>query len=183
MILEKHRLNKENTILLIIDIQERLASVMESREKVTENTNILISTASEMKIPIIVTEQYPKGIGPTLKEINLTEESKIFEKISFSAFVGDIKSEIEKLNRKKVIITGMECHVCVYQTARDLIAEGYEVFVARDAVCSRTIDNHLNGLELMKNFGTVISNTESIVFDLLKVAGTPEFKTISKLIK
>lgn len=180
----KYTLNKDNTILLIIDIQEKLASIMKHRERVIDNTKILITAAKEMGMPIIITEQYPKGIGPTVVEIKeAVDNVKPFEKISFTAYIDEIKEALDATGRKKVVITGMETHICVFQTARDLLENGYEVFVARDAVCSRTKENFLNGLELMKDTGAVVSNTEAIVFDLLKVAGTPEFKVLSKLIK
>lgn len=185
VILDKYILNKDSTILLIIDIQEKLSSVMKYNEQVIDNTQILITASKELDIPTIITEQYPKGIGPTVSEIkdNIKDDVKIFEKTSFTAYINEVKSALEATGRKKVIITGMETHVCVLQTARDLIQNGYHVFIAKDAVCSRTKENFLNSLEQMKEFGAVITNTETIVFDLLKKAGTPEFKVLSKLIK
>lgn len=169
---------------MIIDIQDRLAAPMKDKDEVINNTNVLIQAAKEMDMPIIVTEQYPKGLGPTVDELteNLDDVNR-FAKIDFSAYVDDIKEAIKQTGRKRVIITGMETHICVFQTTRDLLADGYEVIVARDAVTSRKEENFLNGLDLMKDMGAVISNTESIVFDLLKKAGTPEFKVLSKLIK
>lgn len=183
--MKNHILNKEDTVLFIIDIQERLSAVMKDKEEVINNTLILIEACKEMDMPIVITEQYPKGIGSTVDEIKsrIKDDVKIFEKISFTGYTEEVKSALEATNRKKVLITGMETHVCVYQTARDLIANGYEVFIARDAVCSRTKENFQNALDLMKDMGAVITNTETIVFDLLKVAGTPEFKVLSKLIK
>lgn len=182
--MEKYTLNKDNTVLFIIDIQEKLASVMKHKEQIIDSTKILVAAAKEMALPIIVTEQYPKGIGSTVVDIKETiGDVKIFEKNSFTAYIDEVKEALETTGRKKVIITGMETHICVFQTARDLIDNGYEVFIARDAVCSRTKENFLNGLELVKDVGAVISNTESIVFDLLKMSGTPEFKVLSKLIK
>lgn len=183
--MNKFILNKEDTILIVIDIQEKLGSVMKDLDKVVKNTNILVTACKEMNMPAIVTEQYPKGIGPTVSEIkeNLREDMIIFEKNSFSAYTDEVKSYLEKSGKKKVIITGMETHICVFQTTRALLADGYEVFVARDAVVSRTEENYLNGLDMMKDAGAVISNTETIIFDLLKVSGTPEFKVLSKLIK
>lgn len=181
----KYTLNKENTILFVIDIQEKLASVMKYKDQIINNTNVLVTAAREMDLPIIITEQYPKGIGPTVTDIKETidNNAKIFEKNSFTAYIDGVKEALEATGRKKVIIVGMEAHICVFQTARDLIDNGYEVFIPRDAVCSRTKENFENGLELMKDVGAVISNTESVVFDLLKVSGTPEFKVLSKLIK
>lgn len=182
--MEKYILNKEDAVIMIIDIQERLVPVMKYKDEVINNNKILIQASKEMDIPIIYTEQYPKGLGHTIVELDeLIENGKRFEKTSFSAINEEVRSTLESLGRKKLIITGMETHVCVFQTVRDLILEGYEVFVVKDGVASRTKDNYLNGLELMKDMGAVITNTETIVFDLLKRAGTSEFKTMSKLIK
>lgn len=182
--MEKYILSKEDTAIMIIDIQERLAPVMKYKDKVVNNTKILIQASKEMDIPIIYTEQYPKGLGHTIEELEeLLENAKRFEKTSFSAINEEVKEALVELGKKKVIIVGMETHVCVYQTVRDLLSNGYEVFVVSDGVASRAKNNYLNGLDLMKNMGAVIINTESIVFDLLKEAGTPEFKIMSKLIK
>lgn len=182
--MDKFTLKKEETVLMIIDIQERLAPAMENGKKVIDNTNILIKTAQKLDIPIIGTEQYPKGLGKTVAEIRENVNTELFyEKIAYSAYIEEVKLELKKLGRKKVIITGMETHVCVFQTARDLLDNGYQVFVAEDGVCSRTRENYLNGLSLMDKMGATITNTETIMFDLLKVAGTPIFKELSKLIK
>lgn len=182
--MDKFNLNSEETFLLIIDIQDRLAKAMEYGEKVIEKTDILISTAEEMDMPVIVTEQYPKGLGNTVPQLDVKlKNAKKFEKINFSAYIGEIKEAIEQTEKKKVIMTGMETHVCVFQTARDLISNGYEVYIVSDGVCSRTKEDYLNGLDLMKSMGAIIISTETVVFDLLKKAGTPEFKLLSKLIK
>lgn len=182
--MDKFKLNSEETFLLIIDIQERLVNAMKYGEQVIDKTDILISTAEELNMPVIVTEQYPKGLGSTVPQLESKLKSgKKFEKMNFSVYIDEIKNAIEETGRKKVIITGMETHVCVFQTARDLINNGYEVFIASDGVCSRTKQNHLNGLDLIESMGAVITNTETIIFDLLGKAGTPEFKVLSKLIK
>lgn len=182
--MDKYTLNRENTLLLIIDIQERLAPVVRQEKEVIENNKILIKTANTLNIPIIVTEQYPKGLGPTVREVkDSLQDAKIFEKISFTACTEEVMESLEGHGRKKIIITGMETHVCVFQTARDLLDKGYQVFLVADGVSSRTKENYKNSLELMRDMGALISNTETIVFDLLKKAGTPEFKALSKLIK
>jgi len=184
MQVDKFTLKQEEAVLMIIDIQERLVPAMENGKKVVDNTNILIKTAQKLDIPIIGTEQYPKGLGKTVPEIRENIDTDgFYEKLSYSAYIDEVRQALSKLGRKKVIITGMETHVCVFQTVRDLLEDGYQVFVAGDAVCSRTRDNYLNGLSLMDKMGAVITNTESIMFDLLKVAGTPVFKELSKLIK
>lgn len=180
--------NQDDTVLLIIDIQERLAPVIYEQEQVIANTVVLAKTAAEMNLPVIVTEQYPRGLGPTIPEIatvlaeNLPESQK-FAKMEFSACTPEVSAALAATGRRKVIITGMETHVCVFQTTRQLLASGYEVFITRDAVSSRTAVNRENGLQLMAAMGAVISNTETLVFDLLEVSGTPLFKKISKLIK
>lgn len=182
--MDKFYLNREDTVLMIIDIQEKLVPVMKYRDQVIKNSRILISGAKEMNFPILVTEQYPKGLGRTVPEIlELIDEESIFEKNSFTAYTDEVKEALKLLGRKKVLVTGMETHICVFQTVRDLINDGYEVFLVKDAVASRTKSNFLNGLDLMKSLGSVITNTETAVFDLLKVSGTPEFKFMSKLIK
>lgn len=182
--MNKFTLDKQDTILMVIDIQERLVPAMSLADQVIKNTTILISAAKEFNMPIITTEQYPRGLGPTLGELkDLIGPNYLFEKTSFTAYTEEVKLALEKLNRKKVIITGTETHVCVLQTIRDLLASGYDVFIASDAVCSRSQANFLNALDLIKSMGAVVTNTESIVFDLLKDAASPEFKTLSKLIK
>lgn len=180
----KYELNKKEALFLVIDIQEKLANVMDYKEQTVSNTKVLIEAGKLMDIPIIFTEQYPKGIGSTIEELKKDlDRPEVYEKNSFNAYIDDIKNAIDEKKRKKIIIAGMETHICVMQTARELIAAGYEVFIARDAVCSRTKENFENGLEQMKDMGAIISNTEAIIFDLLKISGTPEFKALSKMIK
>lgn len=182
--MNKYTLVREESLLLVVDIQERLVPAMKYGEKVIKNTNILVAGAKEMNIPIVVTEQYPKGLGKTVSEISSGLDGvEVFEKTLFSACTEELVECLEKWGKKKIILTGMETHVCVFQTVRDLIGLGYEVFVASDGLSSRYEENHRNGLELMKDVGAVITNTETILFDLLKIAGTSEFKVISKLIK
>ncbi|HHX59514.1 MAG TPA: hydrolase [Epulopiscium sp.] len=182
--MHKFILDKDQAILMVIDIQERLVPAMSAADQVINNTNILISTAKEFNMPIITTEQYPRGLGRTVPQLkDNIDPNYLFEKTSFTAYTEEVKHTLEKLNRKKIIISGMETHICVFQTIRDLLTAGYDVFVASDGVCSRTKENYNNGLRLIGNIGAVITNTETIVFDLLKAAGTPEFKVLSKLIK
>ncbi len=177
-------INREDVALMIIDIQEKLVAVMKDRDKVINNNIILINAAKEMNFPIISTEQYPKGLGRTVPEIlDLIDEENVYAKNSFTAYTDQVKEQLKSLGKKKVLITGMETHICVFQTVRDLINDGYEVFLVKDAVASRTKANFLNGLDLMKSLGAIITNTETTVFDLLKISGTAEFKVMSKLIK
>ena len=182
--MNKYILIPEEAVLLVIDIQDRLVPVMKYGEQVIRNTKTIISYAKKLGVPIIATEQYPKGLGKTVSEVSSNlEEALTYEKVTFSGCTREVTSALKELARKKIIITGMETHVCVFQTVRDLLAQGYQVFVVRDAVCSRTKENYLNGLSLMSSMGAVVTNTETVFFDLMKEAGTPLFKELSKLIK
>lgn len=178
------KIRQDDAALVIIDIQERLAPAMEFAEESIKNTNVLIEMANTYNMPVVVTEQYPSGLGHTLEEIskNFNENVKIIDKISYSAYE-HIKDYLEETGKKQIIMTGMETHVCVYQTARDLNYNGYDVYIAKDAVDSRFKVNFENGLEIMRDMGINISNTETILFDVMEMAGTEEFKKLSKLIK
>lgn len=182
--MDKYILYKEETALMIIDIQERLIPAMKYGQKVIENTKKLSSISKALNIPIIITEQYPRGLGNTVSEINqIVEGTAKYEKMKFSACTEEVNNVLSNHAKKKIIVTGMETHVCVYQTVRDLLSNGYEVFVVSDAVCSRSKENYKNGLSLMSEMGAIVTNTETVFFDLMKEAGTPLFKELSKLIK
>jgi nicotinamidase-related amidase len=181
----KFILDKEDAVLLIVDIQERLAAVMKERDRVVRNNLHLIDLARMTDVPVVVTEQYPKGLGRTVAELqSALPPYQPIEKISFNccgepAFL----AEIRKLNRKKIVLTGMETHICVLQTATGLLQDGFIPHVVGDAICSRTEENWRTGLAFMRDAGAVITCTETVLFQLLKVAGTEEFKKISQRIK
>lgn len=174
-----------SSALVVVDIQERLAAVMEAREKVTANVGRLIALAGLMSIPVIVTEQYPKGLGPTIEEIRkVVPGFSPIEKITFDC-CGEprFNEEVRKTGRKHIILTGMETHICVLQTCLGLLADNRFVHVPEDAVCSRTGENRQTGIAFMRNAGAVITSTETVLFQILRQAGTEEFRAISKLIK
>ena len=181
--MDKFILEKNDTVLLIVDIQERLTKAMKYEDEAIKGTNILIEAANLMDIPILVTEQYPKGLGRTTEELKNLEKAKFFEKTLFTACIDGLVEELKTLGRKKVIVVGMETHVCVYQTVRDLVSLGYYPFLAQDAVSSRSKSNTKNGLKLIDDVGGVVTNVETILFDLMKDAKVEEFKAISALIK
>jgi len=182
--LAKHHLEKDNCALLIIDLQDSLMKVMDQAEKVYKNTQLLISTCTQLAMPVVVTEQYPKGLGKTAAAITDHLDTYVrIEKTAFSACTEDTIQALTELGRKQVLIVGSETHICVFQTVRDLIALGYAPYVISDAVCSRFKLNYKNGIHLMQEEGAVITNAETVVFDLLKKSGTPEFKAISPLLK
>ncbi len=177
-------LNKENTCLFLIDLQERLMAAMEKRDSVLKNAEILLKGAKALQVPLVVTEQYPKGLGHIVEELSLLlEAAPVFEKTKFSAYDERVEAALNACGRKQILVFGSESHICVLQTVRDLLAKGYEVYVISDACCSRTEQNHQLGLNYMQALGAHIVSTELALFDLLKEAGSPEFKLISGLIK
>ena len=177
----------ENTILLVLDIQEKLIPVIQNNEKIIKSTELLIKYFKELNIPIIYTEQYPKGLGKTVLEIKNSlndAKSKYFSKNSFSAYPV-IKEEVLKLKdegKTSIIVAGVETHICVYQTIKDLKGD-FEILVPFETVGSRNPENYKNGLDLIKEMGASITNVETILFDLIKTSEHPSFKVISKLIK
>lgn len=185
MVTKKYKLESADTVFILIDMQEKLMKVMSHREKVYRNNGILMELAHRYEMPVVACEQYPKGMGPTVPEIQqvLPGDHYRIEKLNFSAFTDKLKEILKSINRNTVIITGSEAHICVLQTTRDLLGAGYNVHVVRDAICSRFKENYLNALELMREMGAVVTNTETVAFDILTCAGTPEFKAISKIIK
>jgi len=177
-------LNAESTALVVIDIQVALARVMHEKDRLIENARKLIQGAKVLGLPIIVTEQYPKGLGRTVPEIAELIDAKPIEKTAFSccgeaAFV----EAVEKLGRSQLVLCGIETHVCVYQTASGLAERGYEVEVAADGVSSRTVSNKLIGLDRMKDAGARLTSVEMALFELLEVAGGDAFKEIIKIVK
>lgn len=184
------RLSPARAALLVIDIQERLISVMpdEIAPMIVRNVKILVDAASRLGLPIVVSQQYPKGLGPTVADIAavLPETAHRYDKVEFSApsaqpFAALRKTELA--SRDQWIVTGMEAHICVYQSVRDLVGDGNAVHVVADAVCSRTKQNWRAGLDLMNRVGAIRTTTEICVFDLLERAGTDHFKALSKAIK
>lgn len=181
-------LDRQDAVLLVVDVQERLSAAMPAPEleRVLRNTRLLVEAAKTLGLPVLVTEQYPRGLGPTVAALReaLPPEAAPVEKVKFScAAVDEVARRLAETGRHQVVLAGMEAHVCVFQTARDLSRDGFVPFVPRDAVCSRTAENHAVGLDLMREAGATITSTESVVFDLLGAAGTPEFKKLSALIK
>lgn len=173
----------EECVLVVIDLQEKLMKVMPDREEVVRNTLILLELANQFQIPVVVTEQYPKGLGPTVPEItSQLKGNRLLEKITYSA-CPELVDQLKETGRGQVVVVGSETHICVYQTVRDLLAADFKVQVPCDAVCSRRTLNYENGLSLMRELGAVITNTETLVFDMLKKAGTKEFKVMSALVK
>jgi nicotinamidase-related amidase len=178
-------LNTANTVLILIDFQERLFPVMNAKEKLLQNVVKLVKGAKALEIPVIITEQYPKGLGPTIPEIKeLLPDMKPIEKVCFSCCDNEaFNKSLESLKRKQVLITGIEAHICVYQTAMALARQGYEVQVVTDCVSSREPDNKAVALARMGAAGINPTTTEMALFELLKVAQGDKFKQISSIVK
>jgi len=178
-------LRRDDTVLLMIDMQEKLLPVMQHSESVLSKVSTLLKAANILSIPIFYTEQYPKGLGSTAASL-LTDltNAKRFEKMTFSCCGSDtFLDALGEIGRDQVLICGIESHVCVSQTALDLLDEGAQVHVAVDACSSRSADCYQNALSRMSREGVILTNAESAVFEMLHVAGTDEFKQISRLIK
>ncbi len=175
---------REQTALLVIDVQERLMPVIYEQEKIFANVNKLLRGAEILSLETIITEQYPKGLGNTCKEVEIGENKTLIEKVCFSCMLSEPVTEQLKLtNKKSLIICGVESHICVLKTTLDALKQGYEVHVVADAVSSRTAENKQIALDRMRQAGAFITSVEMILFMLLDKAGTDEFKAISKLIK
>ena len=178
-------LKKETTALLIIDLQERILPVIRNYEVVVENTIKLIKGFKTLQLPIYFTEQYPKGLGPTSKKV--LDELKGYSaihKMSFSCSgAGDLFNELHKKKLSQIVVCGVESHVCIQQTVLDLLANNFQANLAADAVSSRKEIDYKTALQRMLALGAEITTTESILFELLQVCGTPEFKEVSKIVK
>ena len=184
--MQNNLLNTENCLFLIIDIQEKLLKAQHNSEKLQKNSVILAKTAKILNIPVIVSEQYPQGLGSTISEIkeNLPENAKYFEKKSFSCCSdSDFIDYLNSTGRKKIIVSGIESHVCVHQTVSDLIASGFEVYLVKDAISSRKEFECEIGFDRMIFNGAIPSCTEMILFELIKSSSHENFKQIQALIK
>lgn len=182
------KLRPERTVFLLVDVQERLASAMpaESWGEARRAFVALVEGAKVLQVPVVMTEQYPKGLGRTVEELagRLPPDAAPIDKLAFSCVDAEpVMARLRQLGRDQIVVGGIECHVCVYQSARDLVQAGYQVHVLTDASLSRTEANRRLGLELMRQAGTVLSSSEVVLFDLLGQAGTPQFKAISALVK
>jgi nicotinamidase-related amidase len=175
----------KETVLLIIDIQGNLAHSMYGKDLLFENVQRLIKGIQVLEIPILWIEQNPQGLGPTIPEIaNLLSGIQPIGKISFSGCRNDrFMQALKTLERKQVLITGIETHICVHQTAADLVDMGYEVQVVADAVSSRNLVNKEIGLQKMRDSGVRLTSVETALFELLEVAEGERFKEILKIVK
>jgi nicotinamidase-related amidase len=183
------RLDPQTTVIFVVDVQEKLAAAMpeDTLATVLRNTGILLDAAEALGVRVVASEQYPKGLGPTVPAL--------VEKLSALGGAAMVKNTFDAcsdlaiarvlsdLAPRSVVVVGMEAHVCVFQTARELVKRGYDTHVVSDAVSSRREENRRLGLSLCERAGAVITGTETVVFDLLGRAGTDTFKVVSKLVR
>ncbi|MGD9045049.1 MAG: hydrolase [Desulfobacterales bacterium] len=174
-----------DTALVVIDVQEKLIPAMHDKEALLEGLKKMVKGARILGLPILFTEQNPAGLGPTVPEIaELLPDYKPVSKFSFSSCgTEEFVEELKAVKRQNILIVGMEAHVCVYQTAADLVNLNYDVQVVADAVDSRTLENKQIGLEKSKAAGAGITSTEIALFELLKIAKGDTFKEIIKIVK
>ena len=176
-------LSQENSLVLVIDIQEKLVNAL-SKNTIVNNAAKIISGARFLDIPVLVTEQYPKGLGSTIHSVkySVPDSAKFFEKTSFNALLTDgVKEELGEV--KNVFIFGIETHICVYQTAMALLQAGYNVFAIKDACASRDSDEFKAGINLMEKEGVKILTVEMVIFEMLKSSKHPNFKEVQAFIK
>ncbi len=183
--MKKLLLNKSKTGIVIIDVQKKLMDVIARKKGIISNINRLILLADIYSLPVVVTEQYPRWLGPTIPEISDTIPSyEPIEKMFFNCCKEDAFTIcIKKQNSDTIILTGVETHICVFQTCLTLLEKGYSVHVPHDAVGSRNDENMKIGLGLMKEAGAVITTTETIIYQVLEKAGTKEFKQMMKALR
>lgn len=179
-------LRREDTGLILIDVQEAFRPVIDGFDATVANCGLLAEGFGALGRPVLVSEQYPKGLGHTVPELaeRLPQGTAPIEKLRFSACgVVAFDAALEASGCGVWVVAGIETHVCVNQTVLDLIARGYRAYVATDAVSSRTPANRALGLERMSAAGAQLTSAEMALFEMLEVAGSPEFKTISKLVR
>jgi nicotinamidase-related amidase len=178
------RLERGTAHVLIVDIQERLASAMDPDRlaRMVQRTTALLVGARALGVPVTVTEQYPRGLGPTIGALTpALDGAPRVEKITFAACGPEVDARLA--GRSQILIAGMETHICVYQTVRGLVERGFRPVLLADAVLSRSDVDHEIGLTLCHQAGALVMTVESALFDMLGQAGTPEFKAISAAVR
>ncbi len=179
------RITDKDTAVLVVDYQEKLIPAMYEKEELIKTSRVFLSGIKELEIPMVVTQQYTKGLGATIPEIaECIGDFSAYDKLTFSGCgTEEIFSAIKALGKKNILVCGTEAHVCVLQSAIDLKAEGYNVFLVEDCIGSRTLSNKENAIKRAMGEGILITCCETALFELTAVAGTPHFKVISKIVK
>ncbi|MBF0345810.1 MAG: hydrolase [Nitrospirae bacterium] len=181
----RYDIEDAKAVLLIVDIQDKLAAVVRDADTVISNALHLIELSRLCDIPVLVTQQYPEGLGPTVQALkDALPGAKYVDKTTFNCCrTGAFMKALKAVNRETVILCGIETHICVLQTCIELLQVGYIVHVVKDCAASRSLDNKEAAIEYMRDAGAVITTTEIVLFQTLKKAGTDNFKIIAKRIK
>ncbi|MBD1400042.1 isochorismatase family protein [Pelovirga terrestris] len=183
---KKYWLEASQAALLVVDVQDKLVGAMDQQlyQQLLQNVPLLIAGFKALGLPMIATEQYSKGLGHTIAELQSATEQCCIEKLTFSCCGDDgFADALKKTQARQIVVVGMETHVCVLQTVIDLLDQGYGVHLVRDAVSSRFAGDYANAIALAAAAGAVITTTETALFQLVKVAGNDDFKAISKLVR
>ncbi len=178
-------ISREGTVLVVIDAQEKLLPHVPDKEQIVKNITKLIRFADIVKIPVLLTEQYPKGLGQTVPELkNLIPHVQPIERMEFSCLGSErFRESLTAVAARTLILSGLEAQICIVQTAIEGIAKGYRIYVVSDAVSSRRLEEKVIALERMGQNGAEIVSTEMLIYEVLRKAGTPEFKEALKLVK
>ena len=184
----QHRCDAETSTLLVVDLQQRLGDAMPNKvlNRVIQNTCLLARAAGLLELPVLHTEQYPRGLGATHALVTeaLPAHTQTFDKMTFSCCgKDDFAAALAATGRRQVVLVGMEAHICVLQTALDLRANGYAVFVVEDAICSRRLENYQNALDRLRQCAVQVASAESVVFEWMRSASHPHFKAIQALLR
>jgi len=185
----KYKCNASLSLLAVVDIQQRLGEAMPGKvlNRVLQNAALMARTADMLGIPVVVTEQYPEGLGTThpLVAVSLPEGVHPVSKTTFSCLGNaEFRAAIEaREDRRQIVLVGMEAHICILQTALDLVAGGHEVFVVEDAICSRRLENYQNALDRMHRTGVNVVSAESVVFEWLGDSRHPHFKQVQSFLR
>ena len=177
---------EEGVAVVLIDVQERLARAMPELGPHRDPMIRFLQAAALLKLDLMVTEQYPQGLGPTIPELTavLPAGTPVFAKTTFSCWgCAEFATAVERFKPRHLILLGVETHVCVQQTAIEGLRRGYNVILPQDAVCSRKLVDREAALNLMRQAGVVVTSVEAIVFNLLRHSGHPQFREITKLFK
>lgn len=176
-------MSRSDTALLVVDMQEKLLRLIEGYQRITWNTRRLIDGAKLLGLPVVATEQYPQGLGPTATEL-AERLGSVPAKLMFSCReCQGVLSDLRDRGVGKILLAGIEAHVCIQQTALDLLAEGYRVYLAVDAIGARHEIDYTTALRRLESAGATLTTTEAALFEWCEVAGTPEFKQISALVR
>jgi nicotinamidase-related amidase len=178
-------MRRGESVLLVVDVQERLLPAIDGHEQVAAAADRVVRAAVELGVPVLCTEQYPRGLGPTVEPIRSSlAGAPILEKMAFSCCgAAGLMDRLGAMGRSQVILVGIETHVCVMQTVLDLLAAGYRPYVAADAVSSRFATDRQTALERMRQAGAVVTTSESVLFEWLETAAAAEFKAVSRIVR